>query len=153
VLFPSGYWGLPAMTPLQHFRCESDDFAAERPSSAAPAASGDVEPRETVMAAPVSLSRWILFMASIGVGRSLSQLVKRSRVAPVAAWIFQRSVYLRNHEAGSGRPTPTETMNMRFYNQSHRFYAGGDLHARSLYLHILDDQGLPRQRRTWPDPV
>jgi hypothetical protein len=35
-------------------------------------------------------------------------------------------------------------MNMRFYNQPHRFYAGGDLHARSLYLHILDDQGQTR---------
>jgi transposase len=33
---------------------------------------------------------------------------------------------------------------MRFYNQPHRFYAGGDLHARSLYLHILDDQGRTR---------
>ncbi len=33
---------------------------------------------------------------------------------------------------------------MRFYNQSHRFYAGGDLHARSLYLHVLDDQGKTR---------
>ena len=33
---------------------------------------------------------------------------------------------------------------MRYYNQPHRFYAGGDLHARSLYLHILDDQGKTR---------
>ena len=30
---------------------------------------------------------------------------------------------------------------MRFYNQPHRFYAGVDLHARSLYLCILDQQG------------
>src|SRR6476660_1906444 len=33
---------------------------------------------------------------------------------------------------------------MRFYNQPHRFYAGGDLHARTLFLHILDDQGQTR---------
>jgi transposase len=33
---------------------------------------------------------------------------------------------------------------MRFYNQAHRFYAGGDLHARTLYLHALDDQGKTR---------
>ena len=32
----------------------------------------------------------------------------------------------------------------RHYSQAHRFYAGGDLHARSLYLHILDDQGRTR---------
>src|SRR5215213_7918286 len=30
---------------------------------------------------------------------------------------------------------------MRFYNQPHRFYAGGDLHARTLYLHVLDAGG------------
>jgi transposase len=30
---------------------------------------------------------------------------------------------------------------MRFYTQQHRFYAGGDLHARTLYLHILDADG------------
>ena len=45
---------------------------------------------------------------------------------------------------------------MRFYKQHHRFYAGGDLHARTLYLHVLDDQGHTRfeknQRRTVPVP-
>src|SRR5947208_1767366 len=30
---------------------------------------------------------------------------------------------------------------MRFYTQQHRFYAGGDLHARTLYLHVLDADG------------
>ena len=30
---------------------------------------------------------------------------------------------------------------MRFYNQPHRFYAGVDLHARSLYLCVLDQAG------------
>src|SRR5437667_11268437 len=30
---------------------------------------------------------------------------------------------------------------MRFYTQPHRFYAGGDLHARTLYLHVLDADG------------
>jgi len=30
---------------------------------------------------------------------------------------------------------------MRFYNQPHRFYAGVDLHARSMYTHILDNGG------------
>ena len=33
---------------------------------------------------------------------------------------------------------------IRLYKQPHRFYAGGDLHARTLYLHILDDQGKTR---------
>jgi transposase len=30
---------------------------------------------------------------------------------------------------------------MRFYNQQHRFYAGIDLHARTLYLCVLDQAG------------
>ena len=30
---------------------------------------------------------------------------------------------------------------MRFYNQPHQHYCGGDLHARTLFLHILDAQG------------
>ncbi len=27
---------------------------------------------------------------------------------------------------------------MRFYNQPHQYYCGVDLHARSMYLHIVD---------------
>jgi hypothetical protein len=30
---------------------------------------------------------------------------------------------------------------MRFYNQQHRFYCGVDLHARTMYLCILDEVG------------
>jgi hypothetical protein len=30
---------------------------------------------------------------------------------------------------------------MRFYNQPHRFYCGVDLHARTMYLCMLDDAG------------
>ena len=30
---------------------------------------------------------------------------------------------------------------MRFYNQAHRYYAGVDLHARTLYACILDGDG------------
>jgi hypothetical protein len=30
---------------------------------------------------------------------------------------------------------------MRFYNQPHRFYCGVDLHARTIALHVLDEQG------------
>jgi transposase len=33
---------------------------------------------------------------------------------------------------------------MHFYSQPHRFYAGGDLHARTLYLHVLDADGRTR---------
>jgi hypothetical protein len=30
---------------------------------------------------------------------------------------------------------------MRFYKQPHAFYAGIDLHARSMFTHILDNDG------------
>ena len=30
---------------------------------------------------------------------------------------------------------------MRFYNQPHAFYAGVDLHARSMFTHVLDERG------------
>src|SRR5215475_11414673 len=38
-------------------------------------------------------------------------------------------------------PCPGRTMTMRFYTEQHRFYCGVDLHARTMYLCILDDQG------------
>src|SRR5262249_10027178 len=38
-------------------------------------------------------------------------------------------------------PSPRRPSAMRLYSQQHRFYAGVDLHARSLYAHILDHQG------------
>ena len=42
---------------------------------------------------------------------------------------------------------------MRFYTQAHQFYCGIDLHARSMYLCILDPQGeiqLHRNMATTP---
>ncbi len=39
---------------------------------------------------------------------------------------------------------------MRFYTQQHRFYCGGDLHARTLYLHILDHDGQTRFEQNLP---
>src|SRR2546430_12762677 len=49
---------------------------------------------------------------------------------------------------------------MRFDTQQHRFYAGGDLHARTLYLHVLDadgrtcfDQNLPARPDAFLDAI
>ena len=39
------------------------------------------------------------------------------------------------------------------YNQQHQFYAGVDLHARSMYLHIVNAKGktvFERELPTWP---
>src|SRR5436190_22683433 len=57
---------------------------------------------------------------------------------------------LRNRYTGvtsNQLPHSSETM-MRFYNQPHQFYGGVDLHARTLSLCILDDQGRKRLERT-----
>ncbi len=43
---------------------------------------------------------------------------------------------------------------MRFYTQQHQYYCGIDLHARSMYLCILDQSGeilLHRNMRANPD--
>src|SRR5215475_1953219 len=53
-----------------------------------------------------------------------------------------------HHDPGSGAH-PTRETAMRFYHQSHRFYCGVDLHARTMSLDILD-QGSPAERvRFW----
>jgi transposase len=39
---------------------------------------------------------------------------------------------------------------MRYYSQPHRFYCGGDLHARTLYLHVLDADGRTRLDQNLP---
>ena len=33
---------------------------------------------------------------------------------------------------------------MRFYDRQHQYYGGVDLHARTMYLHVLDQQGKTR---------
>ena len=55
---------------------------------------------------------------------------------------------------------PTEATMMRFYNQQHRFYCGVDLHARTMYLCVLDqagtvvfDQNLPAAPDAFLDAV
>ena len=39
---------------------------------------------------------------------------------------------------------------MRFYKQPHAFYAGIDLHARSMFTHILDHAGATVFERDLP---
>jgi len=39
---------------------------------------------------------------------------------------------------------------MRFYTQPHRLYCGGDLYAKTLYLHVLGHDGRTRFERHLP---
>src|SRR5262245_18346089 len=40
-----------------------------------------------------------------------------------------------------GGPSPRRHSMIRYYSGQHRFYAGVDLHARSMFLHVLDHNG------------
>src|SRR5262249_51032409 len=83
----------------------------------------------------------ILIMASRGMGRRLSQGTTGSRTCLGAAWDFQAGgtcqprCGLRRRTHAQGGP------GMRFYTEQHRFYCGVDLHARTMYLCILDQAG------------
>src|SRR5262245_22266757 len=63
------------------------------------------------------------------------------RVVGLKACLAQRGTFRQDapadHDAGSGPTHPKETT-MRFYTEQHRFYAGVDLHARTLSLCVLD---------------
>src|SRR6478752_7476386 len=40
-----------------------------------------------------------------------------------------------------GGPSPRRPRSMRLYKQAHAFYAGIDLHARTMFTHVLDQCG------------
>jgi hypothetical protein len=56
------------------------------------------------------------------------------------AWDFQEGRTFQPR-CGIRAAHPTETMTMRFYTRTHRFYCGIDLHARTLHLCVLDQAG------------
>src|SRR5262249_32084926 len=49
-----------------------------------------------------------------------------------------------------GGPSPGRPAMMRYYTQPHRFYAGVDLHARSMFTHVLDHSGQTVFQRDLP---
>ena len=55
-----------------------------------------------------------------------------------------------NHDAGSDSVAHRKETVMRFYQQQHPFYCGVDLHARTMYLCILDHAGQPLLHREYP---
>src|SRR5262245_17254159 len=64
----------------------------------------------------------------------MAQITRASRRKPRISWEKRWPDALNNN------PPSLETM-MRFYNQQRRFYAGVDLHARTLSVCILDADG------------
>jgi hypothetical protein len=55
-----------------------------------------------------------------------------------------------NHEAGSSRPVGKEASEMRVYTTQHLHYCGVDLHARSLFVNVLDHTGTTRLEQDLP---
>jgi len=81
-------------------------------------------------------------MASMVTGRACRQLKRDHGRAGPSVEVSAGSLAAGNHDAGSGRPVTKEAdETMRRYTGQHRFYAGVDLHARSLFTHVLDDRG------------
>jgi transposase len=113
---------------------------------------------ESRHAGPVCCNAWILIMVSLGMGRGLSQGYRGSRPRP---WpkVGAEVCTFRPRRAQAPGPIPKETM-MRFYNQAHAFYCGVDLHARTMYLCILDQAGtivlhqdLPAERASFLEAI
>src|SRR5262245_25649936 len=61
------------------------------------------------------------------------------------AWIFQPASVCRQPRSGLSSAHPSRGLKeaaMRFYNQPHAYYCGVDLHARSMFTHVLDQAGV-----------
>src|SRR5260370_26792301 len=101
------------------------------------------------MAAPVSFIRWIPLLSPRRMSR-LSQVRRTRRRSAVQRGSFSRCRCTDNHEAGSARLILLKEVPMRFYKQPHAFYAGIDLHARSMFTHILDHAGATVFERDLP---
>ncbi len=81
-------------------------------------------------------------MASMVTGRACRQVERDHGRAGPGVEVSAGNWAAGNHDAGSGRPVTTEADGtMRLYTGQHQFYAGIDLHARSLYAHVLDQRG------------
>src|SRR5262245_18625698 len=89
-------------------------------------------------------------MASLARGRTCRQGKTGSRLPSSQPWIFQSMPKLRQPRSGIRPATRQKGHPMRVYNQSHAYYCGVDLHARSLFVNVLDHTGQTRLQRDIP---
>src|SRR5262245_49933124 len=92
-------------------------------------------------------------MAPLGWAGSLSQGIAGSaRVAPAQAWNFQEGRRLPTTMRAQGNHAHRKETTMRFYrhHNQYRFYCGVDLHARCMYLCILDADGQTVLHQNYP---
>src|SRR5262245_15074396 len=128
------------LTPSRHH---------SRPSSAAAAAPVSDELPETKTAAAVCCSVWIHLMASLATGRTRPN-GKWGHGKPVPTVDLSAVAEARQPRSGI-RPARRQGGHpMRPYTIQHLHYCGVDLHARSLFLHVLDHAGTTRLERDIP---
>jgi hypothetical protein len=104
-------------------------------------------------AGPVNCIRLILIMAPLGWAGSLSQGIAGSAPRRRPNVGFSGRCVPSNHDAGFGAHAHRKETRMRFYQQQHQFYCGVDLHARCMYLCVLDQSGQTVLHQNYPaDP-
>src|SRR3974390_2641651 len=92
---------------------------------------------------PGQMQRLDFLMSSLVTGRSLSPSKKRiAGLLPVlcvevSADAEATATTMRDQDD----PSPHKEASMPNYNQPHQFYAGVDLHARSMFVHVLSHEG------------
>src|ERR1019366_8637567 len=95
--------------------------------------------RENRMRPRSACNTWILLMPHKK-DEPASQVKRTHRRSVVQRGSFSDARGIAT-TSGLARPILFKELSMRFYNHSHAFYAGVDLHARSMFTHILDHDG------------
>src|SRR5580692_2834762 len=70
-----------------------------------------------------------------------SQVKRTQRRSVVQRGSFSEGLGPSQPRSGLTRLILFKELSMRFYKHSHAFYCGVDLHARSMFTHILDHEG------------
>src|SRR5262245_51410929 len=105
------------------------------------AGRSDPELSEAASARPVKCNGLILLMDTpAGQVGACPKSVRDQGVTLVSTWHFQEGCTFQPR-CGLRPPPLTPEFAMRFYNRSHQFYCGIDLHARLLAVCVLDQAG------------
>src|SRR5688572_1451779 len=89
-------------------------------------------------------------MPPFGMGRACPKRYTGLQDAPASQrWLSEVRASATDLTGSGAGPIPNEG-SMRFYTGQHRFYCGVDLHARTMYLSILDEHGATVLDRNLP---
>src|SRR5262249_48281761 len=100
-------------------------------------------------AGPVGCNGWIHLMASLATGRTRPN-GKRDHGKPGPTVDLSADACARQPRSGIRPARRQGGHQMRVYTTPHSHYCGVDLHARSLFVHVLDHAGTTRLERDIP---